>query len=73
MRYQVEILTTKPDLQPEMRRIGNLSFTKAWRITRRAARRGVKRFGGELSFGNWGACGGQFPRECTVAVIKLAR
>ena len=72
LKYDVEISTWKRTSQPELRRIENVSLSKAWRIVERAARRGVKRFGGTVSKCAWGANGGKFPGSYTVAVIRVS-
>lgn len=50
----------------------NISAAKAWKLAHRAARRGVKRFGGKVDRGNWGVTGGDFPREYHRATITAS-
>jgi hypothetical protein len=52
--------------------IENLSLTRAWRIVRRHARRGLKLYGGDaLCFDNWGARGGCELRSYRSAFIRV--
>lgn len=50
-----------------------VTIKRAWRVAHRWARKGARRFGGQLSQANWGVRGGQFPQRYRSAVITLAR
>jgi hypothetical protein len=46
------------------------TLEEAWRICEKHARRGVKRFGGNVNRLNWGMRGGQFPETYRSATIR---
>ena len=55
------------------RAYANLSPARAWKLARRAARRGFNRFGGDIVQSNWGIRGGSFPFRYVSATITLHR
>lgn len=72
LRYTVRINDFDVTNDTSHRPIHDLSIRKAWKIVHRAARRGVKLYGGTIAVDNWGARGGRFPRSYRSAVIYLA-
>lgn len=71
LRYQVRVTDFGVVYTSQHRLIGGLSIRKAWKIVHRAARRGVKLYGGTLKLDNWGMRGGRFPQSYRSAVILL--
>ena len=71
LRFKVEIMDALPDCTNRpLRTVRGLSLPRAWKLCHRAARRGVKLFGGRVTQGNWGVKGGQFPQAYRTAVIQ---
>ena len=74
MRYQLTITTWghRPMINIT-RHYANLTPARAWKLARRAARRGFNRFGGDIVQSNWGMRGGAFPFCYVSATITLHR
>ncbi len=75
MLYDVVIADRNSDqLGPSckvVRRVRRLTLTQARGVCERAARRGVKLYGGGVERLNWGACGGPagfMPRQRSAAI-----
>lgn len=77
LRYTVTILDRNAAILPPsaslIRRVEGVTLTKARRIAERAARRGVKLYGGSVERYNWGTEGGfvGFMRPCRSASITM--
>lgn len=72
LKYRVEIQDFGKDYG-RRKMVNNVSLTKAWRIVNRAARRGVKLYGGRVAHGNWGEVGGKFAENYRSACIYMTR
>ena len=66
MKYDVIVTETAPSPDghrtKQIRCLKGVSLPKAWSVCNRAARRGVRLFGGQVDRQNWGAVGGQANR-----------
>lgn len=51
--------------------VRGLSLAQAWRVSERAARRGVKLYGGSIHRDNWGARGGALASGYRATLIRL--
>ena len=73
MKYTVHIHDFAPNAHPlaRDRRVRGLSLAQAWRVSERAARRGVARYGGSIHRDNWGARGGAFAGAYRATTIRL--
>lgn len=71
--YTVEVVdhSKKAPYNKEVARYDGVNLTKARQICKRAARRGVKMYGGEVSNSMWGSRGGDFPSEYRSATIRV--
>lgn len=73
MKYTVCISDFAPEAHPlaRVRRVRGLSLAQAWRVSERAARRGVKLYGGSIHRDNWGARGGALASGYRATLIRL--
>lgn len=73
IRYRVAITDSWPVGQGRastcIRVVAGLTLAQAWRVCERAARRGMRRFGGGIVRNPWGMRGGEFPQAYRSATI----
>lgn len=78
MKYTVSILTCTDETiadadkqRDEFHIFTGRTLKEAWAICEKHARRGVKRFGGQLTKEHWGMRGGRFPDAYRCATIRV--
>lgn len=69
MKYHV-VITDFGDVTKNWH-VRGLSLAQAWRVSERAARRGVKLYGGSIHHDNWGARGGALASGYRATLIRL--
>ena len=70
LRYSIDIQDF--GLSPvRSRKVRRLTLPQAWRLVERQARRGLRLYGGNIVYANWGARGGVFPGRYRSAVIRI--
>ena len=69
--YSVEVIDFGATASERVAYVEGVSLTKARRIVERAARRGLKRYGGNVTRNNWGSRGGTWPHQYRSATIRL--